>query len=107
MLLKLVNDIASIKATLQSNHTLKYLTVNDDCFDVDLKERMIQRHIDAATEINRIADNREAAGRMKVIQTQLNSTKRTKLADLLGVTRSVCSDIDPLHLPKSASCSSS
>ena len=30
MLLKLVNDISSIKATLQSNHTLRYIDVQDE-----------------------------------------------------------------------------
>ena len=91
MLLKLVNDISSIDATLRSNHNLTYLLCADD---------QIQKHIGDATFINRNADSPEAAGREKVIQTQLNSKKRAELAALQGVNHSVYSEIDPLHLPE-------
>jgi hypothetical protein len=93
MLLKLVNDISSISATLQSNHTLLDLIVVSS-----LSERVgkIQRCIRMTTEINRL----EEAGRKKVIQTQLHSERRAELAEIQGVNHSVYSEIDPLHLPE-------
>ena len=94
MLLTLVNDISSIEATLQSNHTLRYLSVG--CVHDE-----IQRHIKRATDINRKhPHNPEAAGEEKVIQTQLNSAKRAELAELQGVHQSLYSEINPLHLPE-------
>ncbi len=91
-LLKLVNDISSIKATLMnSNHTLQ-IAVGKDTNGIHL-------HIHAATTINR-KNNTAAAGRAKVIHTQLNSTKRAELAHLQGVDRSLYSEIDTLHLPE-------
>ncbi len=93
-LLRLVNDISSIEATLQSNHTLR--TLNLDVKDKDLNQR-----IKTATSINsRNRSNPEAAGRKKVIQTQLHSAKRAAMADLQGVNRSLYSEINPLHLPE-------
>ena len=87
LLLKLVNDISSIKATLQSNHTLE--------------AEEIQRKINAATIINKAnKGDPEAAGREKVIYMQLRSYRREELASLQGVHRSVYNDIDPLHLPE-------
>ena len=63
MLLKLGNDIASITATFQSNHTEIYVKVR--------MGNKIQRLINVATQINsRHKGNPEAAGREKVIQTQ-------------------------------------
>ena len=35
-----------------------------------------------------------------MIQTQLNSVKRAEFVELQGVTSSVFSEIDPLHLPE-------
>jgi len=108
MLLKLVNDISSISATLHSNHTLTSLDVEDmnpdGSFDADDE---IQRHINMATKISRNnvnswnnVSNPEAAGREKVIKTQLHSEIRAELCRLQGVGHSVYSDIDPLHLPE-------
>ena len=95
MLLKLVNDISSIKATLQSNHTLIGLSLkNIDGTDRD----DIQLQIDIAVAINRYDPGN--AGRVKVIHTQLNSVKRAELAGLQGVNGSVNSEINPLHLPE-------
>ena len=91
MLLKLVNDISSIDATLRSNHTLKYLLCADD---------QIQILIDYAITINSNVSSQEAAGREKVIWTQLESEARAELAELQGVNHSVYSEIDPLHLPE-------
>ena len=54
-----------------------------------------------ATMINsKHKSNPEAAGREKVIQSQLHSTRRAELADLLGVNYSLYSKINPLHLPE-------
>jgi len=94
MLLKLVNDICSIKATLQSNHTLIYLHVTE--FDCE-----IQKHIDMATQINKSNEsNPEAAGRDKVIASHLQSQNRAALCRLQEVDHSVYSGIDPLHIPE-------
>ena len=96
LLLKLVNDVSSIKATLQSNHTLRYLSPSD---------RIFRKHINAAIIMNRRhKNNPEAAGRAKVICTQLNSVRRNALCKLQGVNRSLYSEINhginPLHLPE-------
>ena len=123
MLLKLVNDISSIEATLQSNHTLTCLKVSDE-----KEEREIQTYIDNATNINDKASREEArrmflnrnnlpsslsrmAERMiynsslpadeeKMFQTQLHSKRRAQLEKIQGVNHSVYSEINPLHLPE-------
>eukprot|EP00985_Skeletonema_marinoi_P004786 scaffold2079_cov142-Skeletonema_marinoi.AAC.5 len=96
LLLKLVNNVSSIKATLQSNRTLKSLSLEILDEDED-----IQWHIIMATQINtKNKHNPEAAGREKVIQTQLHSEIRAELADLQGVNQSLYSEINPLHLPE-------
>jgi len=93
MLLKLVNDITSIQATLQSNHTLRYIYVN-------FFNEEIQTHINIATGINkRDIYNPGKAGREKVI-LHLHSKISAELAELQGVDHSVYSEIDPLHLPE-------
>jgi len=100
MLLKLVNNVSTIKATLQSNHKLTYIKLKEDRLtSPDTTE--IERHIIMATYINsRNQSNPEAAGRKKVIETQLNSEKRAALANLQGVNHSLYSEINPLHLPE-------
>eukprot|EP00984_Skeletonema_dohrnii_P015593 scaffold6773_cov115-Skeletonema_dohrnii-CCMP3373.AAC.3 len=103
ILLKLVNNVSSINATMQSNHTLRILLVkeiNHNELDPDTDEE-IKRYIDTATMINeRYVSDPEAAGREKVIQTQLNSKTRAVLCRLQGIDRSLYSEIDPLHLPE-------
>jgi len=100
LLLKLVNDISSINATLQSNHTLRYLYVRVEEVDHDVNGHIRQR-IDNALEIHRNYEyDLEAAGREKVIQTQLHSGTRAQLANLQGIGHSVYSEIHPLHLPE-------
>jgi len=101
MLLKLVNNISSIKATLQSNHTLTHIKANSANCGNDLKKH-IQRRIDLATQINaQNKQNPEAAGKAKVLQSQMNCCKRAELADLQGVNQLfVYSEIKPLHLPE-------
>ena len=97
MLLKLVNNTSSIKATLHSNHTLEHVCVKLLLLD-EVSE--IQTHIKMATQINRNQDNPEAAGREKVIQTQLHSANRAELCRLQDVHPSLHSEINPLHLPE-------
>jgi hypothetical protein len=94
-LLKLVNDLSSIKATLQSNHTLQKIFLSHNYEET-------QQQINAATLINETNKrNPDAAGREKVIHAQLHSVTRAKVAHLQGVAhRSVYNDIDPLHLPE-------
>ena len=103
-LLKLVIDISSIKATLQSNYTLEDVKVvediNPDGVDPDeIETDIIQRHIDMAVDTNSWRDPEEI-GREKMIEAQLHSVNRAELADLQGVGHSVYSEIDPLHLPE-------
>eukprot|EP00984_Skeletonema_dohrnii_P012758 scaffold5207_cov96-Skeletonema_dohrnii-CCMP3373.AAC.5 len=100
MLLKLISDISSIKATLQSNHTLKCIhLVNSDGF-IEIDEG-IMKEIEMATLINAsYKNNPEGASRRKVIQTQLHSETRAALCHLQDVNHSVYSEIDPLHLPE-------
>jgi len=96
--LKLVNDVSSITATLQSNRTLQELNVKNQN---DQNDMLIQQHINKAAHINAENGNdAEAAGKEKVIETQLHSVKRAELARLQGVTRSFYSEINPLHLPE-------
>lgn len=89
MLLKLVNDVSSIEATLQSNHTLRKI------FFYGVYQSL--QHIKMATAINCLP---EEAGRKKVIETQLNSVRRAEVAELQGVSQSPYSEINPLHLPE-------
>jgi len=99
MLLKLVNNVSTIKATLQSNHKLTDIKLKEDRWTSPDTE--IERHIIMATYINsRNQSNPEAAGRKKLIETQLNSAKRAALANLQGVNHSLYSEINPLHLPE-------
>jgi len=98
MCLKLVNDVSSITATLQSNRTLQELNVKNQN---DQNDMLIQQHINKAAHINAENGNdAEAAGKEKVIETQLHSVKRAGLARLQGVTRSFYSEINPLPLPE-------
>jgi len=99
-LLKLVNDISSIKATLQSNHTLTNLHISQREFLALGPNTETEAYIKMATEINRgNGNNTEEAGKEKVIQTQLHSRTRADLCHLQGVDHSLFSEIDPLHLP--------
>ena len=90
-LLKLVSDVSCIQSTFQSNHSLKHISFQYDNHVAPL--------INLALCINS-QDYPEVVGREKVIQTQLNSATRAALADLQGVSRSLFSDINPLHMPE-------
>ena len=97
MMLKLVNDISSVKATLQSNHTLQTIYLDNG----NIADRLVQNQIYEATRINeRCNSNAEAAGREKMIQFQLHSDRRSTLAELQKVHQSVYSEISPIYLPE-------
>lgn len=100
-MLKLVNDVSSINATFQSNHTLKHVgRDNSFNFSNDVKTQ-VQELIDMATRVNmEYRYNSEAVGKGKILQTQLNSSTRAELAELQGVSQSLYSEISPLHLPE-------
>ena len=107
MLLKLVNDISSIEATMQSNHTLTKLYVNG--FPVNGGKiwgtgDAIQLEILSVLRINKNLSERGpiAVGKEKIIQTQLSSDRRAVLCRLQEeeVECSVFNEIDPLHLPE-------
>jgi Ran GTPase-activating protein (RanGAP) involved in mRNA processing and transport len=87
LLLKLVNDISSIKATLETNHTLTHLRIGvDDEF---------QQHINYAVGFK--------CNRRKVMQTQLHNMRRAMLCRLQGIEISdaaLYSEFDPLCLPE-------
>ncbi|KAK1746065.1 hypothetical protein QTG54_002672 [Skeletonema marinoi] len=87
-LLKLVNDISCIQATLHTNCTLHTIYVGEDTDE-------IQECIDYA--------HRFTCNRQKVIHTQLHSMRRADLCRLQGIERSNAAfygEFDPLHLPE-------
>jgi len=102
MLLKLCCDISSIKATLQSNHTLKNIrSISENSDGFIQTDDGVMKEIDMATLINiSYKNNPEGASRKKVIRTQLQSGTRAALCHLQDVNHSVYSEIDPLHLPE-------
>ena len=117
MLLKLVNDIASIESTLKSNHTLTELYVNGNCQHRTNAEREIeegtivkeswvagndiQREIDSALMINRTLSEHGplAIGKEKII---LRCDRRAASLCILqeDVENSVFCGMGPLHLPE-------
>ena len=109
MLLKLVGDISSIEATLQSNHTLNKIKITSETsgtedfpFETSDKDaRIISEAIDLVLDSTPsfVKRNRRFE-REKLLHTQLHSATRAKLGRLQGVTSSVFSEIDPLHLPE-------
>ena len=102
-LLKLVNDISSINATLQSNHTLIRIGIMNYSYNAkqQKREREIDRLIGLAAKINRLSDSDpKVAGREKVIQTHLHSANRAEIANVQNVNHSFHKDINPLHLPE-------
>jgi len=108
LMLKLVNDISSIKATLQSNHTLVHFgsSFHDMyVYGEESPEDIIRYKITRALEINmsRKRRNDPAAAREKVISTQLDSNERISMCHLQEVDKcneALYSEINPLHLPE-------
>jgi len=89
MMLKVVNNISSIKATLQTNFTLRSLRVGEVMEE-------IQGCINAAF--------RFTGNRQKIIHTQLSSMRREALCRLQGIEErsnaALYCKFDPLHLPE-------
>ncbi len=104
LLLKLVNDVSSIKATLQSNHTLIEIDFrgNDD----DYSE--IEDEIRCALGTNNLVglETDAAKGKFKVIWTQLESSIRQRMCLAQGIESQFHSiavpinEIGPLLLPE-------
>ena len=94
----LLNDMLSIDATYNSNHTLT--SIEFECTDSDLAE-----HIQNALEINEYCyecEGPHGAGRNKVLYTQLHSQTRMVLCELQGIGYNFCSifsEIEPVLLP--------
>eukprot|EP00984_Skeletonema_dohrnii_P012966 scaffold5316_cov90-Skeletonema_dohrnii-CCMP3373.AAC.10 len=98
LLLKLVNDISSIKATLQSNHTLTWMN-----FDHGFRDTGIGRQIKQVLDINKVHGKApDAAGKLKVILTQLDSKQRSELCHLQGFEHSdkALTEVGALLMPE-------
>ena len=81
--LKLLNDISSIDNTVNSNHTILALGFPER---VRYDQPQIMRFIDFAINMNRIhKGTTEAAGKAKVMGSQLNTNKRARLSRLQGL----------------------
>ncbi len=109
LLLKLVNDISSIDATLKSNHTLVSFGnsfkqgADMICFGFTSLDQLVRYRIGSALHTNNTSSELETAGRTKVIRTQLNSRERMLLCSLQDVVvcnEALYSEINPLHLPE-------
>jgi hypothetical protein len=80
LLLKLVNDISSINATMQSNHTITNIySVFEGSLYKDISDQ-IEEVINTFEYVSA-----ETIGKKKVIWSQLNSAKRTEMCRLQGV----------------------
>lgn len=93
MILKLVSDISSIKATMGSNHTLRSVKL-----DADEGNERVGQLISRATRINNEFPHK--AGEKKVILLQLSSKNRTELMEFMRGEESVFGNIDSLYLPE-------
>ena len=98
---KLLNDVSSMDGTYNSNHTLTKLVLPES---TNSTVQEMRRHIESAIQINKGNDgNSHAAGRAKVIYTQLNSQKRKELCRLQRVDYSygsIFAEIEPILLPE-------
>mmetsp|Transcript_3730 Transcript_3730/g.4877 ORF Transcript_3730/g.4877 Transcript_3730/m.4877 type:complete len:98 (+) Transcript_3730:94-387(+) len=84
-LLKLVNDISSIQATLQSNHTITGIEY-DNFFD-------IQRNINDALFYNKDLEGDAVIGKAKVINTQLHSDIREVMCFSQGLDSNITASL--------------
>ena len=100
LLLKLLNDISSIEATLQSNHTLFVMTFNNNFDGTDIGRQI--RGVLQIIEDN--LDNLDVSdvSKIKVIYTQLDSKQRAEMCRLQGVQNSgkPFTELGPLLLPE-------
>jgi len=85
-----VNDISSIQATLQSNHTITGIEY-DNFFD-------IQRNINDALFYNKDLEGDAVIGKAKVINTQLHSEVREWMCFSQGIDSQHHSIAVPLTL---------
>eukprot|EP00581_Thalassiosira_minuscula_P019252 CAMPEP_0183732646 /NCGR_PEP_ID=MMETSP0737-20130205/38988_1 /TAXON_ID=385413 /ORGANISM="Thalassiosira miniscula, Strain CCMP1093" /LENGTH=540 /DNA_ID=CAMNT_0025965717 /DNA_START=213 /DNA_END=1832 /DNA_ORIENTATION=+ len=99
-LLRTLNDVSSIEATYNSNHTLRKF---DGFPHTWRSERVMLTNISSALWANRNHEgNPHAAGRAKIIMTQLDSKKRKELCSQQGIEfsfNSIFECIDPMLLP--------
>ena len=104
LLLKLINDISSIKATLQSNHTLHSMSFPESFESIPMFETEIVREIKQIFRMNEYPwSNPDRTGKRKVILTQLDSKRRAKMCRLQGLgddTKSPYTELGPLLLPE-------
>lgn len=98
--LRLLNDVSSIGATYRSNHSLRSLELPRS---FDLRVVRMFHHIDLAIQINKENAGRpHAAGREKVVATQLRSETRRELSGLQCLEYrydGLFPQIDPVLLP--------
>lgn len=99
--LRLLNDVSSIESTYNSNHTLTTL----DLEHTRLENLSSVIHIRAACKLNQESSSSEAAGRAKVIHSQLNSQTRKQYCQWQGIQYSSIgnlladADIESVLLP--------
>ena len=105
-LLKLLNDVTSIESTYNSNHTLTTCTLTRDVIGTGggRPPRLIHM-INHACAQNDQSNGPNAAGRAKVIHSQMNCQTRKQYCQWQGIEYSsighLLADIDikPVHLP--------
>ena len=97
--LKLLNDIASIECTYNSNHTLTTLNLN---LSDEVDDNSLLNEIKIACRQNRQSTNPAAVGRAKFIRSQLNSQTRKRYCEWQGIDENSCgnifADIEPVAL---------
>ncbi|KAL9184757.1 hypothetical protein ACHAXT_012727 [Thalassiosira profunda] len=99
--LKLLNDVSSIKSTETSNHTLQSLGFSDEEIR---RSTGVMTHVHNTLAINEENDgDPEAAGKAKVLDTQLDRPTREEFARLQGIEcptyHELFSDLDAVLLP--------
>jgi hypothetical protein len=100
LLQKLLNDISSIKATLQSNHTL--IDFGDISTYCEGRSTVMHEYISLVLRVHQKLCS-EAAAEAKVIGFHLNSEARANMCHLQGVEQcnaTLFGQINPLHLPE-------
>ena len=103
--LKLLNDTLSIERTYNSNHTLTFIGLPVVSKGVgQAKIQDMKNCIDHAININKRSEGgSHTAGRTKVIETQLQGSKRMELCHLQGICQSydsIFAQIEPVFLPE-------
>jgi len=94
-ILKIVVDVSSIENTYNSNNTLS-------CEFDNARASNTMKLINCACWENRVCSTPRAAGRAKVIRSQLNSQNRKELCELQGIEYipgSIFANVEPVLLP--------